>query len=36
MSHLGPGFVVGYGSDHAEDYRGLRDIRAVPGTGGAD
>jgi len=28
--------VVGYGTDHAEDYRGLRDIRTVPGTGGAD
>ena len=33
---IGPGFVVGYGTDYAEDYRGLRDIRTVPGTGGAD
>ncbi len=29
---VGPGFVVGYGIDYAEEYRGLRDIWAIPGT----
>jgi hypoxanthine phosphoribosyltransferase len=29
----GPGFVVGYGIDYAERYRGLRDIRTIPGSG---
>ncbi len=26
----GPGFLVGYGLDHAEAHRGWRDIRVVP------
>lgn len=29
---VGPGFVVGYGIDYAEQYRGLRDIRSIKGT----
>jgi len=24
--------VVGYGTDYAEYYRGLRDVRGIPGT----
>lgn len=29
---VGPGFVVGYGIDYAERYRGLKDIRSIKGT----
>jgi hypoxanthine phosphoribosyltransferase len=29
---IGPGFVVGYGTDYAGYYRGLRDVRGIPGT----
>lgn len=29
---VGAGFVVGYGIDYAERYRGLRDIRAIEDT----
>lgn len=29
---VGRGFVVGYGIDYAEQYRGLPDIRAIKGT----
>jgi hypoxanthine phosphoribosyltransferase len=29
---VGPGFVVGYGIDYAERFRGLPDIHAVKGT----
>ena len=29
---IGPGFVVGYGIDYAEEHRGLADIRLIPGT----
>jgi hypoxanthine phosphoribosyltransferase len=29
---VGPGFVVGYGIDYAEQYRGLKDIRSIKGT----
>jgi hypoxanthine phosphoribosyltransferase len=28
---IGPGFVVGYGIDYAERYRGLKDIRTLVG-----
>ena len=27
---IGPGFVIGYGIDYAEQCRGLRDIRTLP------
>ncbi len=30
---VGPGFVVGYGIDYAEQYRGLKDIQSIKGTG---
>jgi hypoxanthine phosphoribosyltransferase len=30
--HIGPGFVVGYGIDYAEEHRGMPDIRIIPGT----
>ncbi len=30
---VGPGFVVGYGIDYAEEYRELSEIRTIRGTG---
>lgn len=29
---VGPGFVVGYGIDYAERFRGLKDIRSIKGV----